>query len=506
MSPVEVSTKPLQLPALDLFLDPHYPKPFAFVSHAHADHFARHDTILCSPQTAHLLHKRFNVASSRLQPLAFNSPLEHHGHLLRLLPAGHIFGSAMLHVTRTDGHATLLYTGDYKLRESLTADTAQLLQADTLIMETTFGLPHYVFPRRSKIESDILNFVHATLDDGDTPILLGYSLGKAQEALAILHEHNLPTLAHKNVHQMSQACFDAGSPFPVPELFTGPVPPGHTLVAPPNAVRSKQIRALKNRRLAMLSGWALNPGAQYRYQTDAAFPLSDHADYPELLETVKRVQPQSIITIHGSTREFATTLRQHGYDAWSIQGDDQIELDFQQPESSTTPPQKKLPQPKTEISQLSDLIEAIASASSRLRKITLLADHLRELPDPLLTHTTAFLSHRLLPDNQPLALGSALIRQALLQATNAPLARYRQISNQTADSARTTRLLLEQIPIFNPSTSLSTLHELAQLFHQIASTTGSLDKTTLLAHTLTRLHPRDAELLIKLLTGDLRAG
>jgi len=62
------------------------------------------------------------------------------------LPAGHILGSAMLRVARQSDGATLLYTGDYKLRQGLTAQRAELLPADTLIMETTFGLPQFCFP------------------------------------------------------------------------------------------------------------------------------------------------------------------------------------------------------------------------------------------------------------------------------------------------------------------------------------------------------------------------
>ena len=44
------------------------------------------------------------------------------GFRLRLLPAGHIPGSAMLHVTRLEDNASLLYTGDFKTRRSRTAE------------------------------------------------------------------------------------------------------------------------------------------------------------------------------------------------------------------------------------------------------------------------------------------------------------------------------------------------------------------------------------------------
>lgn len=503
---IDYATRPaLHLPALDLFLDPHRSNPFAFISHAHADHFARHDRILCSPVTGHLLHKRFRVAANRIETLPYEEPLTVAGHTIRLLPAGHIYGSAMIHVTRESDQASLLYTGDFKLRESLTSEATQLLPADTLIMETTFGLPHYHFPPQDQIERDILHFVRATLDDGEVPILLGYSLGKAQEALALLHRAGVPAVAHKTVYEMSVACHEAGLPLPPPLLLEKGIPPGHALVAPPNAVRSKVMRGIKNRRVAMLTGWALNASARYRYQTDAAFPLSDHADYPDLLETVRRVQPARVLTLHGSTREFASDLRREGFEAWSIYGDDQIELALSAEDPPSPIVETTSATRDTEIARLATLTNEIAASSSRLRKTSLLADRLRELSEEDLSLTISFLANRLLGKRQALSLGSALIRQALLEATGAPLARYRQLSNQTADSARTTRLLFEEYPQ-TASEGLYSLDELSALFHHLAETSATLQKTSLLASSLQKLLPGEAEFVVRLLTGDLRAG
>ncbi|MBC8126406.1 MAG: DNA ligase, partial [Gloeobacteraceae cyanobacterium ES-bin-144] len=119
----------LHLPELDLWLDPWDAKPWAFVSHAHADHFARHESALCSEVTAGLLNRRFHLAESRIEPLAFQVPITREGFRLRLLPAGHISGSAMLHVTRIKDNATLLYTGDFKTRRGRTAEPVNFLAA-----------------------------------------------------------------------------------------------------------------------------------------------------------------------------------------------------------------------------------------------------------------------------------------------------------------------------------------------------------------------------------------
>nr|MCU0750988.1 hypothetical protein [Akkermansiaceae bacterium] len=320
----------LYLPEPDLWLDPRDAKPCAFVSHAHADHFARHESALCSEVTAILLKDRFRVAISRLDAVAFHVPVIRNGFRLRLLPAGHIAGSAMLHVTRLADNASLLYTGDFKTRRSRTAESVNFLTADTLILETTFGLPGYEFPNPMEVEAEVLRFVGDAFADGATPVLLAYSLGKAQEALALLEENSIPVLLHPAVAAMTTSCRSAGVPgLPEPVEFDGHAPPGHAIIAPPNSVKTALFKGLKSKRTAMLSGWALQPGAKFRYRVDAMIPFSDHADHPGLMECIQRVRPKRVLTVHGFEREFAAELRAKNIDAWSAAGGDQMELPIQ---------------------------------------------------------------------------------------------------------------------------------------------------------------------------------
>jgi DNA ligase-1 len=76
----------------------------------------------------------------------------------------------------------------------------------------------------------------------------------------------------------------------------------------------------------MISGWALDPGAIYRYQVDAAFALSDHADYTDLVRYVELVQPKRVLTLHGFAQEFASDLRRRGVEAWALTAANQLEL------------------------------------------------------------------------------------------------------------------------------------------------------------------------------------
>lgn len=498
----------LYLPELDLWLDPWDAKPRAFVSHAHADHFARHESALCSDVTALLVSKRFHLAENRLEAVSFQVPIVRDGFRLRLLPAGHISGSAMLHVTRIKDNASLLYTGDFKTRRGRTAEAVNFLTADTLILETTFGLPNFEFPNIMEVEASILRFVTDAFADGETPVLLGYSLGKAQEALALLAEHGIPSLLHPAVAAMTAACREAGfGMLPEPIVFEGHAPPGHVVIAPPNVIRSKLMRGLKSKRTAMLTGWALQPGSKYRYRVDEVIPLSDHADHPGLMECIKRVRPKRILTVHGYAREFAAELRGRGIDAWCAMGGDQLELSINQAAQRTGANATRSIRAICALADFSDLCRLVGETSSRLAKTDYLATYLKGLRDDRdLRLAAVWLTGETLPrkgGRRQLHVGSATIRRALLSLPNVREERYREISLSQNDTARTARLVLQEIHLKPMPLDLPGL---AVFFEELLTATGSLERIERLAARLATLHPVEGETIVKLLTGDLRIG
>ena len=499
----------LHLPELDLWLDPWDAKPRAFVSHAHADHFARHESALCSEVTAALVHRRFHLAESRIEALAFQVPLVRDGFRLRLLPAGHISGSAMLHVTRIKDNASLLYTGDFKTRRGRTAEPVNFIAADTLILETTFGLPNFEFPNLMETEAGILRFVNDAFTDGETPVLLGYSLGKAQEALALLTEHGIPALLHPAVAAMTAACRAAGfEMLPEPVEFEGHALPGHVVIAPPNTVHSKLLRGLKAKRTAMLTGWALQPGAKYRYRVDEVFPLSDHADHPGLMECIQRVRPKRILTVHGFAKEFAAELRSKGMDAWCAAGGDQLELSIAQAaQRSGSANGPRHSRAICALADFGDLCRLVGETSSRVAKTDFLAAYLRGLANEGdLRLATAWLTGEALPrksGRSVLRVGSATIRRALISLPGVREERYREISLSQNDSARTARLVLQETHLKPEPLDLPGL---ATFFQTLVDASGSLDRIERLAARLATLHPVEGETVVKLLTGDLRIG
>jgi len=220
-------------------------------------------------------------------------------------------------------HGTLLYTGDFKLRPSLAAEPCATPRADLLIMETTFGLPKYVFPPAEQVAADLVKFCRDALAERVTPVLLAYTLGKTQELQLLLGQAGLPVMLHPQAARLSAIYEKSGLELPPYREYDAVQYGGHVIIAPP---QDRLIYEIHPRRTAVATGWALDSSAKYRYGCDAAFPLSDHAGYDDLLAFVDAVQPKKVLTLHGFAREFAATLRARGIEAWAVGRENQMDL------------------------------------------------------------------------------------------------------------------------------------------------------------------------------------
>jgi DNA ligase-1 len=487
----------LELPEHDLWLDPEDARPFAFVSHAHADHIARHAEVIASAGTARLMQARLG-GERREHALEFGRPARFRDFQLTLLPAGHIFGSAQALVESDRG--SLLYTGDFKLRPGLSAEPAEWRHADTLIMETTYGLPKYRLPPTDEVIARMVAFCREAIEDGAVPVLLGYSLGKAQEILCALHGA---------VFKMTEIYRQLRPDFPdgYVRYVAGEVD-GKVLVCPPSANRTLMITRIKNRRTAVLTGWALDPGATYRYQCDAAFPLSDHADYPDLVRYVELVQPRRVLTLHGFAAAFAADLRERGIEAWALSAENQLELSLRGAPSALRPRAPAAPAEEramiSEFANLAALGEQIAATTSKLKKIALLSAYLRTLNAEQLPTATRYLTGRAFAqsDGRTLQVGWAVIKRALLSASGLGEQQLRALSRQYADAGKTAYEAL----LDHTAPQAFSLADAAAFFDQLQHARGPAAKGQLLQQRLAALTAQEGSYLIRILTGDLRIG
>lgn len=299
-------------------------QPRGFVSHAHADHIARHELALATPTTARLYQHRLG-RRHRVLEMPFREPLEFGRVRLTALPAGHCFGSAML--LAEDGESSLLYTGDFKLGDSATAEPAELPRADILVMESTFGLPRYRLPPRAEVIEELLHIVRTAIANEMTPVIHAYPLGKSQEVTRILTDAGLRVLQHPSIYEVSRIYEQCGMPlgnFDVyspqsairnPQTANEDVPT--VLITLPRGMNSFRLAGLGRTVTIAPTGWAIDPRTKYRWGVDHVLPLSDHADYDQLLETVERVAPREIYCTHGPA-EFVDLLCDLGHDAYPL--------------------------------------------------------------------------------------------------------------------------------------------------------------------------------------------
>jgi len=454
--------------------------------------------------------------------LRFNEPqtFQRGGNEFRitLVSAGHIFGSAMS-LIECEGES-LLYTGDFKLRRGLSAEPCQPVHAHTLIMETTYGRPQYRFPPTEDVMRGVVRFCKEALDNDETAVLYGYSLGKSQEMLCALADAGLPIVLHGTVFNMTKVYEQFGHCFPAYEKYEAGKAQGKVILCPPSVSGSAMLRNLGKTRCAVLTGWAVDPGCKYQYRCDAAFPLSDHADFPDLIEFVKQVRPKHVHTLHGFAGDFAATLRGMGFDASALSEDEQMELglNVQSPKRSQEsrvesrgqegllPPMLDS-RPSTAFLRFAETCAAIGATPSKLEKTRLLAEYLQSVErDYVPVVTIWFTGLPFAPgENRVLQVGWALLRDALCSIAAVDENEFHHIYLKHSDLGETAFELFERRN-GAAGQGVQTLREVHTVFEALQSARGPSAKLPLLINAFARGSPLEVKFLVKIITSDLRIG
>src|SRR5439155_19440075 len=83
------------------------------------------------------------------------------------------------------------------------------------------------------------------------------------------------------------------------------------------------------------SGWNRIRGTRRRRAVDRGFVLSDHADWPGLMDTIKATGAERVWAAHGYTAVVARWLREQGLDALAVQTYYEAEEDTEAADDST---------------------------------------------------------------------------------------------------------------------------------------------------------------------------
>ena len=321
------------------YIDPWRPVERAIITHAHADH-ARvgHRHYLCAAPGEQVLRARLGAVS--IQGLAYGDSIAHHGVQVSLHPAGHVLGSAQVRM-EYDG-AVWVASGDYKLQPDPTCAPFEPLRCDTFITESTFGLPIYRWQAPQEVYDDINQWWRRNAAEGRTSVLFCYAFGKAQRILAGLDASIGPIICHGAAQALTQVYRASGVALPatvmVGDVTEKPALKTAMVIAPPSAAGSPWMKRFGDYSDAFASGWMLLRGARRRRGVDRGFVLSDHADWPGLMQAITATRAERVIVTHGSIPVMVRWLQQNGWQAGGFEteyGDD--EADDGAPGATTAP-------------------------------------------------------------------------------------------------------------------------------------------------------------------------
>lgn len=314
---LEMSPAGLYCSAGGFHIDPWRPVPRAVITHAHADH-ARSGCghYLCLSTGKRVLRERVG-ASATIDTLRRGEQIRVGEVDLHLAPAGHILGAAQVCITHRG--VRWVVTGDYKLEPDPTCDPFEPVETDVLITESTFGLPIYRWGDPQETADAINAWWRESREAGRTCVLFAYALGKAQRLAAMLDPSIGPIYAHGAVMKMVRAYRDSGVRLPAIDQLapaTRRAGGGRAMViAPPSAAGSRWLKTFGETSVAMASGWMTIRGVRRRRGFDRGFVLSDHADFPGLVQAVEASRAKRVYVTHGSSASFARFLCERGIEA-----------------------------------------------------------------------------------------------------------------------------------------------------------------------------------------------
>src|SRR5579871_274374 len=176
----------LYCPPGDFHIDPVRPVARAVITHGHADHArAGHGQVLATAATLDIMAVRYgDDYAGATQPLRYGETIARDGVEVRLVPAGHVLGSAQVVVSWRG--LTIVVSGDYKRRRDPTCPPFEPVACDVFVSEATFALPVFRHPRDAR---EIGRLVKSASQFSERTHLVGaYALGKAQRVIKLLRE------------------------------------------------------------------------------------------------------------------------------------------------------------------------------------------------------------------------------------------------------------------------------------------------------------------------------
>ncbi len=152
------------------------------------------DTLKISENKGHNIpycNEEIQEFERRAKPVNYRQEFETSGFKVCFYDAGHIPGSASIHLAKDK--KSLFYTGDINTIETELQEGAdtELSDSDILLIESTyFGKDH---SPRKLLEERFIASIKETIDNGGKALIPAFSIGRTQEIMLILKKYGLHT-------------------------------------------------------------------------------------------------------------------------------------------------------------------------------------------------------------------------------------------------------------------------------------------------------------------------
>ncbi len=291
------------------YIDPHASVENAIITHGHSDHaYPGHQKVLATMETLSVMSHRLGPASgTSKQPLNYKEKIQVNDVSVWLMPAGHVLGSAQVVIEH--GGQRAVFSGDYKRRRDPTCEPFEVVKCDVFITEATFALPVFVHEpdvnEITKLLTSLQLFPERTHQVGV------YSLGKCQRLIVLLREagYDKPIWLHGAMKAMCELYENLGVKLGDLRLVSDAqnALPGEIVLSPPSALGDRWSRRFAEPIPALASGWMRIRARARQRGVELPLIISDHADWPELIQTIKDVEAPEIWITHG--RDDALTMQ-----------------------------------------------------------------------------------------------------------------------------------------------------------------------------------------------------
>jgi putative mRNA 3-end processing factor len=304
----------------DFFIDPVRPVSTAFITHGHSDHArAGHVKAIATPDTLAIMACRYGEGfAQKCVELPYRQPIHFSDARVTLYPAGHILGSAQVLIEH--GGARLAISGDYKRTADCTAREFELVPCDVFVTEATFGLPVFRHPDPQKEIEKLLTSL--AIFPGSAHLVGCYALGKTQRLIAELRRAGYDKTVY--LHGALLATTELYERRGIPLGPFAPVPKdrrslaGEIVLCPPSQLADRWSRSLPEVIPAAASGWMQIRARAKQQRVELPLVISDHCDWPQLIETIHETGAEEIWVTHGREEALVHYCRKAGLQARAL--------------------------------------------------------------------------------------------------------------------------------------------------------------------------------------------